>query len=341
MDHEKKPLSITRYIVLILDGMAKGLFASLIIGLIIKQVGSYTGWEQLIRFGQAAQYLMGPAIGAGVAISIGAPPLGIFASITVGAIGAGTLVWDGVNVARIVIGEPAGAMLAALAGAFGARLISGKTRVDIILVPLTTIIVGSVVGITLAPVVASLMKALGQWIMAMTTLYPLFMGILVSTVVGMLLTLPISSAAICISLGLSGLAAGAATIGCSAQMVGFAFASWKENGTGGLLSQGLGTSMLQMPNIVRNWRIWIPPTLTAAILGPLGTMVFLMENNAAGAGMGTSGLVGQLNTLAVMGPSSWWKILLLHIILPALLSIFIARFMRTRGWIHTGDMKLD
>jgi uncharacterized membrane protein len=340
MDHARKPLSITRYIVLILDGMAKGLFASLIIGLIIKQVGSYTGWEVLVRFGQAAQYLMGPAIGAGVAIAVGAPPLGIFASITVGAIGAGTLAWDGIAVARIVIGEPAGAMLAALAGALGARLVSGKTKVDIILVPLATILLGSLVGITLAPVVAAFMKALGQWIMSMTTLYPLFMGILVSMVVGMVLTLPISSAAICISLGLSGLAAGAATVGCSAQMIGFAFASWKDNGTGGLLSQGLGTSMLQMPNIVRNWRIWIPPTLTAALLGPLATMVFMMENNPAGAGMGTSGLVGQLNTLAVMGPSSWWKILLLHFILPALLSFLIARFMRAKGWISDGDMKL-
>ena len=340
MDHAKKPLSFTRYIVLILDGMAKGLFASLIIGLIIKQIGTYTDLLILERLGPAAQYLMGPAIGAGVAISIGAPPLGVFASITVGAIGAGTLVWDGSIVSRIVIGEPAGAMLAALAGAVGARLISGRTKVDIILVPLATIILGSVVGLTIAPVVAALMKALGEWITAMTTLYPLFMGILISTVVGMLLTLPISSAAICISLGISGLAAGAATVGCSAQMIGFAVASYRENGVGGLLSQGLGTSMLQMPNIVKNWRIWIPPTLTAAILGPFATMLFMMENNAAGAGMGTSGLVGQLNTLAVMGTSSIPWILLLHFILPAISSLMIGNYMRKRGWIAEGDMKL-
>lgn len=336
-----RPLHFTRFIVLVLDGMAKGLFASLIIGLIIKQIGTYAGSQVLARMGQSAQYFMGPAIGAGVAIALGSPALGIFASITVGAVGAGTFVWEGLTVARIVVGEPVGALLATLFGALAGRFISGKTRVDIILVPLATILVGSAVGMTLAPVVAAFMKAIGETIMLMTTLYPFFMGMLVSTAVGMLLTLPISSAAICISLGISGIAAGAATVGCSAQMVGFAFASWKDNGTGGILSQGLGTSMLQMPNIVKNWRIWIPPTLTSAILGPLSTILFKMENNAAGAGMGTSGLVGQLNTLSVMGPGSWWKILLLHILLPAILSISIASFMRSRGWIRPGDMKLE
>jgi len=184
------------------------------------------------------------------------------------------------------------------------------------------------------------MKGLGMLINSLTTLYPLPMGILVASVVGMVLTLPISSAAICISLGISGLAAGAATVGCSAQMIGFAVISYRENKMGGLISQGIGTSMLQVPNIIHNPLIWIPPTLTAALIGPLATVFFKMENNAAGAGMGTSGLVGQFNTIAVMGSKSIIPIILLHFVLPAILSLLIAKFMRNKGWIKEGDMKL-
>jgi len=184
------------------------------------------------------------------------------------------------------------------------------------------------------------MNAIGSLINHLTTLYPIPMGIMVSVVVGMVLTLPISSAAICISLGISGLAAGAATVGCCAQMIGFACSGYKENKIGGLISQGLGTSMIQMPNIVKNWRIWIPPTLTAGILGPFATTIFQMQNNAPGSGMGTSGLVGQINTLAVMGIESWWKIALLHFLLPAFFSLLISQFMRKKGWIHDGDYLL-
>ncbi len=338
----KQPKSTAgEYIVRILNGMAQGLFASLIIGLIIKQIGTYADIEMLARFGQAAQYLMGPAIGVGVAVAVKAPPLGIFCAAVTGAIGAGTFVWDGAIASRIIIGEPVGALLAGLAGAEASKLIAGKTKVDIILVPLTSILIGGLIGVFLAPLVAAMMSAIGAFINTLTTLYPFPMGVLVATTVGMVLTLPISSAAVCISLGISGLAAGAATVGCCAQMVGFAVSSYRENKLGGLISQGLGTSMLQMPNIVKNWRIWIPPTLTAAILGPLSTMLFKMENNAAGAGMGTSGLVGQFNTIAVMGPEAWWKILLLHALLPAILAFSISEFMRKRGWIKSGDLKLS
>ncbi|PKL13062.1 MAG: PTS sugar transporter subunit IIC [Spirochaetae bacterium HGW-Spirochaetae-8] len=332
--------TVGEYIVRILNGMAQGLFASLIIGLIIKQIGNYAEIGMLSRFGQAAQYLMGPAIGVGVAVAVKAPPLGIFCAAVTGALGAGTFGWEGAVAVKIMIGEPVGALLAGLAGAEASKLVAGKTKVDIILVPLTAILVGGLVGVSLAPVVAVMMKAIGAFINSLTTLYPLPMGILVSVVVGMVLTLPISSAAICISLGISGLAAGAATVGCCAQMVGFAVSSYRENKLGGLISQGLGTSMLQMPNIVRNWKVWIPPTLTAAILGPLATLVFKMENNAAGAGMGTSGLVGQFNTIATMGPESWWKILLLHIVLPAALTLVFSEYMRRKGWIKAGDLKL-
>jgi uncharacterized membrane protein len=330
------------YIVKVLNGMAQGLFASLIIGLIIKQIGSLTSITLLIQFGKIAQYLTGPAIGVGVAMSVGASPLGVFCSAVAGAIGAGTFVLDPTGaLIHLAIGEPVGALCASLAGAEASKRVAGKTKVDIILVPLVTILVGGFVGTFLSPAITAMMKALGLFINNLTTLYPLPMGILVSVVVGIVLTLPISSAAICISLHLSGLAAGAATVGCCCQMIGFACSSYRENGISGLISQGLGTSMLQIPNIILNWKVWIPPTLTAALVGPLSTLIFKMENNAAGSGMGTSGLVGQFNTISTMGNSAFAPMILLHFILPAILSIVISEYMRAKGWIKYGDLALD
>ena len=328
------------YIVRVLNGMAQGLFASLIIGLIIKQVGVYSQIALLVRFGQTAQYLMGPAIGAGVAVAVKASPLGVFASLITGAIGAGTMVAGDAGVYSLAIGEPVGALLAALLGAEFSKLIQGKTKVDIILVPFLTIVAGGLAGVGLAPVVSAMMAAIGSFINMLTTLYPLPMGILLAVTMGMILTLPISSAAIAISLGLSGLAAGAATVGCSCQMIGFAVASYRENKVGGLISQGLGTSMIQIPNIIKNWKIWIPPTLASAVLGPVATVIFKMENNRIGAGMGTSGLVGQFATIDVMGVDAIWKVLLLHILLPAVLTLIISEFMRKKNWIKAGDMSL-
>lgn len=330
------------YTVRILNGMAQGLFSSLIIGLIIKQIGHYAGIGLLENIGQIAQYLTGPAIGIGVASALKAPNLALFASAAVGAVGAGTIkLAEGAVFAGITLGEPLGACIAALCGALAGKWISGKTKVDIILVPMVTIIIGSLVGVFVSPAVSALMNAIGALINKLTTLYPLPMGILVSVVVGMVLTLPISSAAICISLGLSGLAAGAACAGCAAQMIGFAVSSYRENRIGGLISQGLGTSMLQIPNIWKNWKIWIPPTLASAITGPVSTCVFKMTNNASGAGMGTSGLVGQFNAFAVMGPGCWYQVLLVHFILPALLSLLFSELMRKKGWIRENDMLLQ
>ncbi len=337
----KKIKKVGDYIINVLNGMAQGLFASLIIGLIIKQIGTYLNLPILINFGKAAQYLTGPAIGLGVALFVGAPKLGVLSAAVAGAIGAGTFVFapDG-SLLKLAIGEPVGALLASLIGAEVSKLVHNRTKVDIMVIPICTIIAGGLVGVFVSPFVSAMMKALGVFINSLTTLYPLPMGILVATVVGMVLTLPISSAAICISLGISGLAAGAATVGCSAQMIGFAIISYKENKIGGLISQGIGTSMLQVPNIIRNPLIWIPPTLTAAILGPLATVVFKMENNAAGAGMGTSGLVGQFNTVAVMGTKAIPIIILLHFVLPAIIALLISTIMRKKGWIKEGDMKL-
>ena len=331
---------IREYIIRVLNGMAQGLFASLIIGLILKQIGTYSGLDVLSDFGQVAQYMMGPAIGAGVAFAVHASPLGIFASIITGAIGAGTVVFPEAGAATLAIGEPVGALIASLVGAELSKLIAGKTKVDIILVPASTIILGGLAGVLVGPAVAAMMAAIGSFINYLTTLYPLPMGILIAVSMGMILTLPISSAAIAISLGLSGLAAGASTVGCACQMVGFAAASYRENRIGGLVSQGLGTSMIQIPNIIKNPKIWVPPIIASAILGPISTMVFKMENNRIGAGMGTSGLVGQFATMEVMGSSALVPVLLLHIIGPAVLTLIVSEFMRKKGWIRFGDMAL-
>lgn len=341
-------VTIREYFTKALNGMALGLFSSLIIGLILKQIGELTNISMLVYFGQVAQFLMGPAIGAGVAYSVGAPPLAIFASIATGAIGANTISLTEQGVFAIIVGEPVGAFIAALMGAEVVKWIAGKTKVDIVLVPAATIVMGGVAGTFIAPSIASIMKILGNVINTVTELHPIPMGILLSVLMGMILTLPISSAALSISLGLNGLAAGAAVVGCCTQMVGFAVASYKENGIGGLIAQGLGTSMLQVPNIIRNPFVWIPPTLASAFLGPLSTTIIRMENNSIGAGMGTSGLIGQFGAFTTMVAqngesviSVMAKIAILHFILPAILTFFIAQFMRSKGWIKDGDMKLD
>lgn len=334
-----RSVKVRDYIVKVLNGMALGLFSSLIIGLIIKQVGNLAGWETIVRFGQLAQYMMGPAIGAGVAYSVGASPLGVFASVVAGASGAGTVSFAASGPV-LAIGEPMGALVGSLVGAEVSRLIAGRTKVDIVLVPTATILAGGLAGLYAGPWIADMMYLLGDLINMATKLHPLPMGILVSVIMGIILTLPISSAALAISLGLSGLAAGAATVGCSCQMIGFAVQSYRENGGGGLIAQGIGTSMIQIPNIVKNPWIWLPPTLSSAILGPVATMVFHMENNKIGAGMGTSGLVGQFGTLAVMGSAAWPGMILLHFVLPALLTLFFSEYMRRKGFIKAGDMLL-
>lgn len=328
------------YLINVLNGMALGLFASLIIGLILKQIGVYSHWELLTQSGQIAQYMMGPAIGAGVAYSVGASPLGIFASLIAGAIGAGSVHLSG-HSATLQIGEPVGALLASLAGAEFSKLIADRTKLNIILIPAGTIIIGGLVGSLLAPYVAVMMKAIGEFINLLTTLYPLPMSILVSVTMGIILTLPISSGAIAISLGLSGLAAGASVIGCCCQMIGFAVISFRENGWGGLVSQGLGTSMIQVPNIVKNPKIWLPSIIASAIVAPIGVLGFHMTSNRIGAGMGSSGLVGQFATLEVMGKSAWFPIALTHFILPAIIALLVGKWMRRKNWIKEGDLKLD
>jgi len=328
---ENKKFNLQEYIINVLNFMAQGLFSSLIIGLILKQVGEKLGIPLLVGFGKAAQFMMGPAIGAAVAYGVKAPVLSVFSSLVTGALGAQTLLQTSAGVYSIVIGEPVGALFAALIGAEAGKLIHGKTKLNIILVPAVTIIIGGLASVFISPFMSSLMTALGQMVNYATELQPVPMGILVSTIMGMVLTLPISSAALAISLKLDGLAAGAATVGCCAQMIGFAVASYRENKLGGLVAQGIGTSMLQVPNIVKNPLIWIPPTIASAVLGPIASAVFKMRNNAVGAGMGTSGLVGQFATIETMGTASLPLILVLHFLAPAAITIIVSKYMRKSG----------
>lgn len=322
--------SIKRYGIEALGAMALGLFASLIVGLILKVLGEKIGIPFLVDYGLQAMAMSGPAIGVAVAFGLKAPPLVMFASTITG-------------MAGYKLGGPAGCFVAAVVGAEFGKVVSKETKVDIIVTPVVTIITGVATGMFVGPGIDKAMTWLGILIMKATELQPIPMGILVSVLMGMILTLPVSSAAVALMLKLGGLAAGAATVGCSAQMIGFAVASYRENGWGGLVSQGLGTSMLQVPNIVKNPRIWIPPTLAGAITGPLSTTIMRMENIPIGAGMGTSGLVGQFGTIDAMGLSSavLFKIAILHFVLPIILTLVFSEIMRKKGWIKPGDMKLD
>ncbi len=320
--------SLERYGIQALGAMAKGLFASLIVGLILKVIGQQLGISLLVEFSKTAQDMMGPAIGVAVAYGLEAPPLVIFTSVVTGGAGA-------------QLGGPVGAFLAAVIGTEFGKAISKETKLDIVLTPAVVIITGLLMAQFVGPVIDQFMEGVGQLIITATRLQPIPMGIIVSAVMGMCLTLPISSAAIGLMLKLSGLAAGAATVGCSAQMIGFAVMSYRENKVGGLVSQGLGTSMLQMPNIVQNPYIWVPPTLTGAILGPAATVIFKMKNKPIGSGMGTAGLVGQFGTVEVMGMEALWSILLLHFLAPAVLTWLIAELMRRQGFIQQNDLLLE
>ncbi len=338
-----------------LGGMAQGLFATLIIGTIIQQIGNLVGGntgELIFLVGKMAAAMTGAGIGVGVARKFNAEHLVVVSAATAGMIGAfatqilsGTIM-DGNTVLLSGPGEPLGAFLAAYLAIEVGSLIAGKTKLDIIVTPLVCIGTGSLIGLLLGPHISRFMGWLGAMINWGTEQQPFLMGIIVSVLMGMVLTLPISSAAIGIILNLSGLAAGAATIGCCCNMVGFAVASFRENKFGGLLAQGIGTSMLQVPNIVRHPQIWLPAILSSAILGPVGTMVFHMTSDATGSGMGTAGLVGQIMTWQVMTQTEppavvMLKILVIQIILPAVLTLLFAEFMRKKKWIKYGDMKLD
>lgn len=338
-----------------LSGMASGLFATLIIGTIIQQIGLLIGGNiggYLVSFAKIASAMTGAGIGVGVASKFKSSVLVTVSAASAGMVGAfaskiiaGTVFTE----AGVVLsgpGEPLGAFVAAMVAIELGRLISGKTKLDILLTPLISILSGASVGLLVGPPISSFMAWLGSLINWGTEQQPFLMGIVVSVLMGMILTLPISSAALGIILSLSGTAAGAATVGCCCNMIGFAVASFRENGFGGLIAQGLGTSMLQVPNIVRRPQIWLPAIVSSAVLGPVSTLLFKMTNTATGSGMGTAGLVGQITTFqdmtAIESPALVLaKIAVLHFVLPALISLGVAIFMRKRGWIRDGYMSLD
>nr|WP_302591273.1 PTS sugar transporter subunit IIC [uncultured Marvinbryantia sp.] len=338
-----------------LSGMAHGLFATLIVGTIIQQIGTLVGGDignTIFLIGKVAAALTGAGIGVGVASKYKESPLVILSAATAGMVGAfaGKLMAGQVLVDGVMQfsgpGEPLGAFIGAYIAIEAGHLVSGKTKVDILVTPLVSIGADSAVGLLVGPTISQIMTSLGALINWGTEQQPFLMGIVVSVLMGMILTLPISSAALGVILNLSGLAAGAATIGCCCNMVGFAVASYRENKVGGLLAQGIGTSMLQVPNIVRKPIIWLPAILSSAILGPVGTMLLKMTSNATGSGMGTAGLVGQIMTWQVMTATEapeivLIKILAIQIILPALVTLAISEAMRKWGWIKPGDMKLD
>lgn len=339
-----------------LSGMASGLFATLIIGTIIQQVGNLIPGAvgtYIYMMGKMAAAVTGAGIGCGTAIKLKGSPLVILSAATAGMTGAfaskiiaGTVLTEG-TIALAGPGEPLGAFIAAMVGIYVGRLVSGKTKVDILVTPFACIVSGSAVGLILGPPISAFMIWLGGLINWGTVQAPFLMGIVVSVLMGMILTLPISSAALGIILGLNGIAAGAATVGCCANMIGFAVASYRENKINGLLAQGLGTSMLQIGNIVKKPVIWLPAIITSAILGPVSTMLVHMTNNATGSGMGTAGLVGQINTYQTMVEQGnapvvvLLEIAVMHFILPAALSLGISELMRKKGLIKDGDMKLS
>lgn len=336
-----------RYFIDALGAMAQGLFASLLIGTILKTIGQQFGIDILTEIGAFASKpeVQGAAMAVAISFAMHCPPLVIFSLVTVG-------------VASNILGGAGGPLavyfIVVIAGEFG-KLVSKSTKVDIIVTPAVTICIGVILAMLFAPYIGAAASSVGQAIMWATTQQPFVMGILVSVIVGIALTLPISSAAICAALGLTGLAGGAALAGCCANMVGFATLSFKENRWGGLLSQGIGTSMLQMGNIVKNPRIWIPAILTSAITGPIATCVFKLEMNGAAvsSGMGTCGLVGPIgvysgwmsdiaNGLKVSVTTfDWIGLILIAVVIPAVITPIFGLILRKIGWIKENDLKLD
>ena len=349
-------ISLKRYGIDALGAMAQGLFCSLLIGTIINTLGTQFHISALTRtiatiagvdytVGGLATAMSGPAMATAIGYALHCPPLVLFSLISVGfasnALGGA--------------GGPLAVLFVAIIAAEAGKAVSKETKVDILVTPLVTIGIGVLLSALIAPAIGSAAMKIGELIMWATELQPFLMGILVSVLVGMALTLPISSAAICASLGLTGLAGGAAVAGCCAQMIGFAVTSFKENKWGGLVSQGIGTSMLQMGNIVKNPRIWICPTIASAITGPIATCVFKlrMDGAAVSSGMGTCGLVGQIGvytgwvnditegTKQAITGMDWLGLILISFVLPAVLSPLINQLCRKAGWVKDGDMKLS
>ena len=345
LKHKNIIFSGRRYGIVAMSAMAQGLFCSLLIGTIIKTLGTQLGAQMLVDIGAYAMAVSGPAMAVAIGYALQAPPMVLFSLAAVG--------WA--SNAEGGAGGPLAVLIIAIIATECGKAVSKETKIDILVTPAVTIIVGVALAKLIAPPIGTAASAFGVMIDRATRLQPFWMGIAVSVLVGVALTLPISSAAICAALGLTGLAGGAAVAGCCAQMVGFAVMSFPENKWGGLVSQGIGTSMLQMGNIVKNPRIWIGPTVASAITGPIATCVFHLEMNGAAvsSGMGTCGLVGQIGVYtgwvsdvasgakAAITPMDWIGLILISFVLPAILAPLINQVCVKLGWVKPGDMKLS
>jgi uncharacterized membrane protein len=338
-------ISARRYGIDAMSAMAQGLFCSLLIGTILNTIGTQAGLPFLVKIGEYASKMSGPAMAVAIGYALKCPPLVLFSLAAVG--------WSANDLGKA--GGPLAVLIIAIIAAEIGKTVSKETKVDILVTPLVTIFSGVALSMLIAPAIGTAASSVGQIVMWATDQQPLFMGIVVSVTVGIALTLPISSAAICAALGLTGLAGGAALAGCCANMVGFAVMSFRENRWGGLVSQGLGTSMLQMGNIVKNPKIWIPAIVTSAITGPIATCIFRLEMNgpAVASGMGTCGLVGPIGVYtgwlsdmasglkAGITAMDWTALILISFVLPAVICWLLAMSLRRLGWIREGDLKLS
>ena len=337
-----------------LGGMALGLFSTLIFGTILAQIAKFMNGTPAVYLNfiaSVAKSITGAGIGVGVAAKFKESPLVTVSAAVAGMIGAFPSLYGSLGTTEFVIslgkpGEPLGAFVAAYAAIEIGHLVSGKTKIDILITPFLSILSGSFVGILIGPYITTFIRWIGEIVNVNVDKHPIVGGMIISVLMGMILTLPISSAAIGVSMGITGLAAGAATIGCCCQMVGFAMSSFKENKTGGLIAQGIGTSMLQVPNIVRKPVIWLPPIISSAILGPVSSAVLKMVSTPEGSGMGSSGLVGQFAAYDAMVsagtsiPVTMIEILVMHFLLPGIVTFVIAQGFRKARWIKDGDMAL-
>ena len=331
-----------------MSGMAIGLFATLIIGTIIENIGKIFGGDfgEYIKIaGQFAKFTMGAGIALGMGYKLKKAPL---VSVSAGVVGmlASFVSKINVGISFASVGEPLGAFISAFVALELGSLVSGKTKIDVIVTPLTCIFSGALIAFLIGTPISQLMSFLSGVIRTAGEQQPFLMGVLVAVLMGVFLTLPISSAAIGVTLGLDGIVAGAAVVGCCCQMVGYAVLSFRENKWGGLIAQGLGTSMLQMPNLVKKPILWLPPIIASAVLGPISSCVLQMTSSAVGSGMGTAGLVGVIETFATMSlTQEWWlvliQILAIDILAPALICFAIGEIMRKIGWVQYGDLKLE
>ncbi|WP_164124840.1 PTS transporter subunit IIC [Sharpea azabuensis] len=345
LERKNVKISLKRYGIDALGAMAQGLFASLLIGTIMNTLGTQLGISLLVKIGGFATSATGAAMAISIGYALQAPQLVLFSLTAVG-IAANSLGGAGGPLAVLVV-----AIIASEAG----KIVSKETKVDIIVTPFVTIFVGVGLAMLWAPAIGNAASSVGNAIMWATELAPFTMGIIVSVIVGIALTLPISSAAICAALNLTGLAGGAALAGCCAQMIGFAVMSYKENGVGGLFAQGIGTSMLQMGNIVKNPKIWLAPIITSAITGPIATCIFKLKMNGAAvsSGMGTCGLVGQIGVytgwvkdiasgkMSGITAFDWIGLIMISFVLPAIITYLFGQLFRKLGWIKKDDLKLD